>query len=436
MPGRLSHRLNQSISTLIICILTLTACGMLEVGIEPPATATPGATAVDTTSPTRDTGQSVTPDAPTMLPSAPTISPTPPWGVELPGAVYLLSTELSGTGRPRSVWRLDPGETELERVTSPELDIPSFDIWHGDGRIAYGTENGRLYVHLPEQEPRLLYDAGLQAGSEVVVDSVVWSPEGERLAFSVRHLSQDHTESKQDGLWLISLTDEIPLRLLSNQYLNADASNVNEVRVISDPIWSPDGTALVLTGYYWEWTDILWLDPVAPDPVEANLNESPGGLWLNGSWAADSQSILLSGVNYSQFGNLAFLRRDTDELELLVSGEAEGLFIYHAQELPAGVAFLASDPAVLRETRLYLGHRTEDGFVYAPAGPDHSLCSSGYVRDITWDPAGQFALLSCSQGVQLISLDGGVDVDLAPFLGPLAGEDSVETLWGPGRESD
>ena len=436
MSARYYRRLNLLSPILIISFLLLTACGMMEVGFEPPTTATPVAAAATTASPTQDAGQSFTPGAPTLPLSTPTIFPTPHWGAELPGAVYLLSTDPSSTGRPRSVWRLDPRRSQVERVTSPELDIPSFDIWPADGRIAYGTENGRLYVHLPEQEPRLLYDADPQAGSEVVVNSVVWSPEGERLAFSVRHLYQDHTESKQDGLWLISLRDEIPLKLLNNQYLNADASNVNEVRIISDPIWSPDGTALVLTGRYWEWTDILWLDPVAPDPLEANLNDSPGGLWLNGSWANDSQSILLSGINYSQFGDLASLRRDTDELDLLLSGEVEGLFIHHAQELPSGVAFLASDPTGLQETRLYLGHRTEDGFVYAPAGPEHSLCSSGYVRDIIWDPAGELALLSCRQGVQLISLDGSVDTDITPFLGPLAGEESVDMLWGPDLESD
>jgi len=36
-----------------------------------------------------------------------------------------------------------------------------------------------------------------------------------------------------------------------------------------------------------EWIDVLWLDPVAPDPNEANLHHFPGGFWRYGSWAND-----------------------------------------------------------------------------------------------------------------------------------------------------
>jgi hypothetical protein len=206
------------------------------------------------------------------------------------------------------------------------------------------------------------------------------------------------------------------------------------VRSISDPIWSPDGTALILTGHYWEWTDTLWLDPVAPDPSEANLHDVSDELWITGAWARDSQSILFSGTDYSIFSDLVQVERDSNYSKQLLAGETEGLFIYNAQELPEGIAFLAyHDP---QETQLFFGNQTENGFVYAPAGPNRYLCAPGYVRDITWDPTGRLATLSCSQGVQIVSLDGTVDVDLTPFLGPLIGEDHLRIFWGPSREND
>jgi hypothetical protein len=112
----------------------------------------------------------------------------------------------------------------------------------------------------------------------------------------------------------------------------------------------------------------------------------------------------------------------------LIDGEVEGLYIYDAQELADGVAFLGYRHP--QKVRLYLGQQSAGGFSYAVAGPDGYLCSSGYVRDVAWDPAGRLAVLSCSRGSQLISLDGTLELDLTPFLGPLAGEDFLKVFWG------
>jgi hypothetical protein len=450
---KIQHHL--AVMLLVLLLLLSTSCGTLEVGIE--RTATP--VAVEAAPIANLDTHTVSPGTP--LPTQADTGPTPTnvldggqlensslinsGGAEATPATALLSTQLPRSlyllseepliDEPHSVWRLDPGSPQVERVTPADLDVTSFDVALGDGRLAYGTRNGQLYVVLPAGEPRLLYDAGLQADAAVEITSVAWSPDGMRLAYTVRYLSQHAVSDGQspgdsDGLWLLSLNDAVPVKLLSNRHLDMDNPDVNAVRTVSDPVWSPDGAALLLTGHYWEWIDTLWLEPIAPAADEAHLHDPPGDVWGNGSWTRDNRSILLSGTNYSQFSDLVRVRRnsDTDIVEQLMSGADEGLFIHKAQELPAGIAFLAfRDP---QETQLYLGQETESGFSYAPAGPARYLCSSGYLRDIAWDPAGRLAVLSCDRGLQLVSLDGTVDVDLTPFLGPLSDQGPLKVVWG------
>jgi hypothetical protein len=420
-------------AALFLSLLVLAACGTLEMGIERPGTATVQATAAKTDVPA-ESSPTAPSQTPSPMPPSPAATPSPPGGIDLPGSLYFQATDLASDGYRRSIWRLDPGDTEVERVTAPELDVPGFDVWPGDGRVAYATEMGRLYWAMPEEEPHLLYDAGGQAEDAPMIESVAWSPEGDQLAFTLRHLSE---QIKSDGLWLLRLGTGAPTKLLDNRYLDPSTANANDVRVITRPVWSPDGSALLLTAHYWEWTDILWLDPVVSDPSEANLHDPAGDVWLNGSWTGDGRSILLSGIGYSQYGDLALVQRDTGESELLLSGEAEGLFIHNAHELRAGIAFLASDAASPQDTRLYVGARREDGFTFSEAGPDRGLCSPGYVREIAWDPAGELAVISCDEGAELISLDGAVDVDLEPFLGPLGKNGyRLQAFWGPAPTAD
>jgi hypothetical protein len=369
------------------------------------------------------------------------VTPTiPPLAIPLPRPLYFLSTDPAPPGYPPGVWRLDPGGVQVERVTSTDLHITSFDLWLQDGRMAYGTSDGQLIVALPNQGARLLYDVGLQADDAVEIDGVAWSPDGTRLAYSVRYrelptVANGESVGDADGLWLLSLDGAVPAKLLENRHLRQAGGelDVSELRTISDPVWSPDGSALMLTSSNWEWSDILWLDPVAPDPEERNLHD-PQGSWTDGSWTDGGRSILLSGVDRACFGDLLRIGRSSGEAERLIEGAMEGLAVFKAQELPVGIVFLAFRDCDTQEPRLYLGRQRDGEFSYAPAGPSGNLCGSGYARDIVWDPTKRWAVVSCSHGSRLISLDPSldrtIDFDLTPVLGPLADEDFVEVFWG------
>jgi hypothetical protein len=352
----------------------------------------------------------------------------------LPQSLYFLSTELRtpiGALEPQGVWRLDPGSTVVERVTPPDLDITSFDIRPGDGRISYGTRTGQIFTVSQDGQSNLLYDAGHATGKAFEIGSLDWSPNGEHLAFTM-HFEAGDWASQKGGLWLTDEGGQAPVKLLDNHYRDSELDNVAEVRKVREVDWSPDGSALLLKIGFWEYQDTLWLKPLIPDADEANLVDLPG-VSTDGTWASDSRSLLLSGLNRGVFSNLDRAIIETAGVERLLDGDKAELAVLKAQEIPAGIAFLLREISFAEHTHsfhLYLGQTQAEGFEYAPAGPDRALCSDGYVRDFIWHVEGQVAVLVCDRGLQLIALDGSIDLDLTPYLGPLSGENNLKIYWG------
>jgi hypothetical protein len=136
-----------------------------------------------------------------------------------PGEAVYLHISDSDRG-PGIVWRFAPDQGLLEQVSPDKWEITAFDVWPGDGRVAYGV-SASLFVVLPGQFPQLLYDASEWADYSPVVDSVAWSPDGTRLAYTV---TAEHpwnathaTTSQFDGLWLLTLEGE-RTQLASNAY--------------------------------------------------------------------------------------------------------------------------------------------------------------------------------------------------------------------------
>ena len=118
-------------------------------------------------------------------------------------------------------------------------------------------------------------------------------------------------------------------------------------------------------------------------------------------------------------------------MTLLLDGDTEGMAFSQAQELPAGLAFLALE-AMDHQAWLYLGRETGAGFTYEAAGPANALCDGELVWDITWDPTGQWAAVICEEEVKLISLEGASEENLTPFLQPLTWlTERPVVFWGP-----
>jgi hypothetical protein len=134
------------------------------------------------------------------------------------------------------------------------------------------------------------------------------------------------------------------------------------------------------------------------------------------------------------YSDLALVDVESGLLTRLVDGEAAGLLISKAQELPVGIAFLGAgtDPdSGATRTNLYLANQTAGGeSMLTPVGPDHDLCFGSYVMDIAWEPVGSQAIVSCVDGAELISLDGSIYADLTPILESIPGDNSFAVMWG------
>jgi hypothetical protein len=137
---------------------------------------------------------------------------------------------------------------------------------------------------------------------------------------------------------------------------------------------------------------------------------------------------LVSGLQYASTCDLYRVDRETLVSETLIDGEEEERFIFLAQELPGGIAFLSYDEDF--EPRLYFGRPSSTGFQYEHVGSNDPLCTSVAVDSVVWDTAGRYALVSCHLDRRILSLDGSLDIDLDLYLGSKANEKNLELYWG------
>jgi hypothetical protein len=375
-----------------------------------------------------------TTQSPVIETAIPTPSSVPVEAIPSSEALYFHAPD-SG-----SVWRLALNQSQLERVTPEGRQVTSFDIWPGDGRQAYGTKDGQVIVALPGQDPQILYNADEWADYSPYVRDIAWSPDGARLAFSVlaaEYLDSSHADniSQFDGIWLLTLEGELA-RLAGNAYCYHDKiidneEYINECQVLTEPTWSPDGTALLLTAFHWEWIEFLVLAPAAPGATMSHPYDPENEGWARASWTRDGQAILFSGIQYSSFSPLVRIELDTMNSEILVDDNMD-LYIHDAFELPSGdIAFMATSihPIHHSAPTLYIGQRIEDGFFNISFSIEQAWCKTP--MNVIWNSTGQMVVLACQEDIKLFSLDNNATQDLGPFLGSLVEEDDLQIIWGP-----
>jgi hypothetical protein len=352
-----------------------------------------------------------------------------PNGFDLSVPVYILSLG------QREVWRLDPQAGALERVSPREWQVTAFDVSPADGRMAFGTQNGKLNLVLPGMESSTILDLREESELPYYIRNLAWSPGGDRLAYAVYldwdKVGSDPEAEKMSGIWVWDLENGTHIHLLRNEYFPEDG-DVNQLAAFSRPQWSPDGTGMIITGYYWEWSNIHWLDPIEPDLERVKLKNPLEWYWGDASWTLDGGSILVSGLLYASVCDLYRVDRETLVSETLIDGEKEEMFIFLAQELPEGIAFVSYDEEF--EPRLYFRKPSDTGIQSGLVGPDDPLCTSVAVESVVWDHTGRYALVSCYHDRRLLSLDGSLDIDLDLYLGRMANEEHLELYWGADLE--
>lgn len=340
------------------------------------------------------------------------------------------------------MWVIQPGETVVQRLTPPEFKVTCFDVWAAGNRLVYGTDTGQVYMVRQtsslDPEPVILFDAFPEAPYLVRMDSLTWSMDGQRLAFSVDYSSPGASQtagypSSPSGLWIFEMATRQATWIESNRYLSPTQSDINMLRRLTAGDWSPDGSGLLLHAVYWEVNDILLLESLEEENL---LLDPPGEMWTSASWMPDGQGFLLSGRLNSTSSDLLQVSREGLESVQLIDGESSKLYVYDAADLPSGTAFLANcDACTPAQTRLYMGHRTGDKFVWTPVNM-HQNCSSSAPRHIAWDQEGLLGAMDCGAGelrVIQFRIDDVAELDISSYLNPLGNSEILKLVWGEGN---
>ena len=236
--------------------------------------------------------------------STPTVTATPEPPL-LPAPMYFLS-DRSGTTQ---IWRIEMNGGLAHPVTQSQVEVTEYDISPRDGSLAYVTGND-LYIARPDgsQAQKIIAGEAINEGSNDAatkqIHSVLWSPDGTRLAFS------------RNGINIYDLNTGETRSVVTNNIPNM---NNNESplgwRTYHPSLWSPDGNRMaVMIGLY-EGTGVAILS--IPDGVLSDLN-LPACCDL--IQAVDPQSFYLASAMLA-FGEAGFwqIRWDTGQITNLTS---------------------------------------------------------------------------------------------------------------------
>ena len=123
-------------------------------------------------------------------------------------------------------------------------------------------------------------------------------------------------------------------------------------------------------------------------------------------------------------------------INTLVDGEDLNLraYVSHAQELGEGIAFFMVGED-FPEVRLYLGSLEGSIFTYQIAGPDREYCP---YSDVDWHVSSGSALIWCHEPktypIEVISIDGKLDLSLTEFIEQNIGGHIISIRWGPSSD--
>ena len=213
-------------------------------------------------------------------------------------------------------------------------------VWSPDGeRIAF-LAGGALHIGTPGGPSRPIVEEieGLRAPA--------WSPDGETLAWY-------STESGFQDIWLVDVDGETPPRQLTTEAAEADDGRFA-------PSWSPDGRwiAYISNRADW-WHDDVWL----ADAVTGEAHQVSTSLMASSNpvWSPDGSSLVLMGTAKDEYWyqDLAYLYR----IDLDVSGPAPRAL----REAPIEMQVYATD-AVMRFDPFWSGDGERVLFPYQERG--------------------------------------------------------------------
>ena len=212
-----------------------------------------------------------------VLPAPSQTLPVPPL---LPWPLYFIDHDADGHAQ---IFRLEVNGQAVHQISFEPMDVDTYDVSPGDGRIAYTSNNELFLVNSDGSGRQLLLNGGPIDESNRWTNSVgtpAWSRDGRVLAYSY------------GGLNLLTFSDGETRRILDNQVDTSPGFPIVH-EIYSPDSFSPDGSRLLVNiGFYEGGTYGIY---TLADGNLVRLQRADGGtVCCHPAWIPDGTGIYIS----------------------------------------------------------------------------------------------------------------------------------------------
>ena len=243
---------------------------------------------------------------------APEISATPqPLTVDLlPHSMYFLNNDGAGLVQ---VYRLERDGKTVTQLTFEPAKVEDYDVSLVDGSVAYVSNNQLLTVNADGSNRSMVVDGGPSDENNPFLTSInspVWSPNGQTIAFGYK------------GLNFYSI--------VSGQYNNVLPDQINDVGngfLVPQELYRPeeytaDGSKLVITLAYYEGASAAVYYPNGNALVRLNGGEGAFICCGRTNWNADGSAFFAGYASIGMFGpGLWRVDSATGNVTTLINGD-------------------------------------------------------------------------------------------------------------------